>query len=245
MKKPQGTNLLLGLLPEAYRAQLLSRMKPVVLSHESVLYEPNETPKYAHFLTSGMLSIVTYMSDGAAAEVGIVGREGLVEAFHLLGSADVPTRGFMQLEGGALRMPFDELQREFEKSLPLRRLIMRFAQSQGLMVTQLAACNRLHEVEARLARWLLMVQDRVGNDVLPLTQEFLAQMLGAQRSTVTLAAGSLQRSGVIEYHRGRVQIPDRNKLQKAACECYPVMLKLFETFTQGLGSQSKDGAGKD
>jgi CRP-like cAMP-binding protein len=202
-------------------------MEPISMPIETILYKPGERPKYAHFMTSGITSIVIFMSDGSGAEVGLVSREGLVEGFHLLGPAPVQTSGFIQLEGTALRMPFSEIQEEFLTFEPFRRLILESVQSQGLILGQIAGCNRLHEVEERLARWLLMVQDRIGDDTFFLTQEFLAEMLGARRSTVTLAAGSLQRSGLIEYRRGNIRIIDREALELAACECYPIVRDLI------------------
>jgi CRP-like cAMP-binding protein len=194
------------------------------------LYEPEMIPDFAHFMTSGMTSMVAFMSNGTGAEVGIVGSEGIVEGFHVLSPSSVQTvqtRGFVQVGGTALRMRFAELRREFLTAEPLRSLVLGFVQSQASLVAQLAACNRLHEVEERLARWLLMVQDRIGEDVIPLTQEFLAQMLGTRRSSVTMAASSLQRGGLIEYHRGVVRVLNRELLEEAACECYPITRKLF------------------
>jgi hypothetical protein len=187
-------------------------------------------PDFAHFMTSGMTSMVAFMSNGAGAEVGVVGSEGIVEGFHVLSPSSVQTvqtRGFVQVAGTALRMRFTELRREFLTAEPLRSLVLGFVQSQASLVAQLAACNRLHEVEERLARWLLMVHDRIGEDIIPLTQEFLAQMLGTRRSSVTIAASSLQRSGLIEYHRGQVRVLNRELLEEAACECYPITRKLF------------------
>jgi CRP-like cAMP-binding protein len=224
------SNLLIEKLPGEYREHLYSRLEPVSLPAGTTLYEPEIVPDYAHFMTSGMTSMVAFMSDGTGAEVGIVGSEGIVEGFHVLSPASVQTvqtRGFVQVAGTALRMRFTELRREFLTVEPLRSLVLGYVQSQASLLAQLAACNRLHEVEERLARWLLMVHDRIGNEVLPLTQEFLAQMLGTRRSSVTLAASSLQRGGLIEYHRGQVRVLDRELLEEAACECYPVTRKLF------------------
>jgi CRP-like cAMP-binding protein len=145
---------------------------------------------------------------------------------HLGGSDRVPSRCFMQMGGTALRMPFADLESELDGLQPLRDGIQQSIRNQALILGQLVACNRLHEVEERLARWLLMLQDRVQEDVLLITQEFLAEMLGSRRTTVTLAAGALQRIGLIEYQRGRVHILDRDRLVSAACECYPVIKKL-------------------
>ncbi len=205
-------------------------MRPVTLEAREVLYEPDETPKFAHFMTSGIASIVGTMSTGACAEVGIWGKEGLVECFHLLGTARIPTRCFIQISGTALRMPFKELQKEFQENQELRECILQGVQSQGAILSQLAACNRLHEAEERLARWFLMVRDRMESDNFYLTQEFLAVMLGSRRTTVTAAAGTLQRKGLIRYSRGRIHIVDPAGLEDAACECYPTVREIYQNF---------------
>jgi CRP-like cAMP-binding protein len=225
-----NASLFLEMVPQPYRDAILSRLQPVSLPVRTSLYEPGAKPQYVHFLTSGIASIVASMSNGDSVEVGIWGHEGLVESVHMLGAARVPNSCFMQVEGAGLRMPFDEFQKEFLHAGPVQRLVLQCAQSQSLILLQLAACNRLHEVEERLARWLLMVQDRVEGDTIFLTQEFMAEMLGAQRTTVTLAAGTLQRAGLIEYRRGSVRILDRENLEAAACECYQTVRQLFVNF---------------
>jgi CRP-like cAMP-binding protein len=223
-------NLLLATLPATYRNSLLSSLKEVSLPIRTVLYEPDETPKFAHFLTSGIASIVSSMSNGASAEVGVWGKEGLVESFHLLGRARIPSRCFVQMEATALRMPFKDLQKAFHENEDLRESVLQCVQSQGFILGQLAACNRLHEAEQRLARWLLMVRDRVESETYFLTQEFLANMLGARRTTVTAAASALQRKGLIKYSRGRIHIVDGDGLQGAACECYTTVRNLYRNF---------------
>ena len=230
----QFSNLLLTSLSPKYRGFLMSRLKPVTLGAREVLYEPDETPKFAHFMTGGIASIVGTMSSGASAEVGIWGKEGLVECFHLLGNAHIPTRCFMQIEGTALRMPFKDLQKEFHENDELREAILQSVQSQGAILGQLAACNRLHEAEERLARWFLMVRDRMESDAFYLTQEFLAVMLGSRRTTVTAAAGALQRKGLIRYSRGRIHIVDPIGLEKEACECYATVREIYQNFYSGL-----------
>jgi CRP-like cAMP-binding protein len=224
------SNLLFATLSPSYREYLLAKLKPVSLPVRTVLYEPDEVPKYAHFMTSGIASIVSSMSDGASAEVGVWGREGLVESFHLLGGARIPTRCFIQMEGTALRMPYTELQKEFQQSDEFRQSVLQCVQTQGFILGQLAACNRLHEAEQRLSRWLLMVRDRVESETYYLTQEFLANMLGARRTTVTAAAGTLQRKGLIKYTRGRIHIVDQRGLENSACECYATVRNLFLSF---------------
>ena len=166
------------------------------------------------------------MADGAGAEVGFIGREGVVEAINLLGSASPPTTAFIQVEGAALRIPYAELQKEMFSTSALFRRILEFVQCHGFILSQLAACNGLHEIEERLARWLLMVQDRVENDKFYLTQEFLAEMLGIRRTSVSAAAGSLQKEGLIAYRRGHIQVLKRAGLEDAACECYPIVRDL-------------------
>ena len=220
------SNRLLESLPTDSRTSLIARMEEIILPISTSLCRPQEVPKHAHFMTSGITSVVTFMENGSGVEVGLIGPEGLVEAFHLLGPASVPTTAFVQVEGTALRMSFADLKKEFLSNEPLRTLVLRLVQVQSLMVNQLAACNRLHEIEERLVRWLLMVSDRVKADRFYLTQEFLAEMIGAQRSSVTLAAGSLQRSGLIEYSRGHIHILDRERMESAACECYPIVQDL-------------------
>jgi CRP-like cAMP-binding protein len=170
------------------------------------------------------------MADGASAEVGIWGKEGLVESFHLLGKARIPTRCFIQMEATALRMPFKDLQKEFLENPTVREGVLQCVQSQGFILGQLAACNRLHEAEERLARWLLMVRDRVDSESYFLTQEFLGNMLGARRTTVTAAAGTLQKKGLIKYSRGRIRIVDSAGLENAACECYKTVRNLYLDF---------------
>jgi CRP-like cAMP-binding protein len=226
----ESSNLLLASLSPKYRAALLSRMRTVALPAREVMYEPDETPKFAHFLTGGIASIVGTMSSGASAEVGIWGKEGLVECFHLLGNARIPTRCFMQVEGTALRIPFKDLQREFRENDEMRDCVLQGVQSQGAILGQLAACNRLHEAEERLARWFLMVRDRIESDNFYLTQEFLAVMLGSRRTTVTAAAGALQRKGLIRYSRGRIHIVDSAGLEREACECYATVREIYLNF---------------
>jgi CRP-like cAMP-binding protein len=226
----RATNLLLASLPASIQKALQLRLRPVSLPLWAVLYEPQEAPEYAHFVTSGIVSIVTPMVNGATAEVGIWGKEGLVECFHLLGRTEIPTRGFVQMESTALRMPFKELQKMFIESGEMRDAVLQCVQSQASIVAQLAACNRLHEADERLARWLLMVRDRVDSETYFLTHEFLATMLGARRTTVSAAASKLQREGLIKYSRGRIHILDSEGLERQACECYQTIKAIYKNF---------------
>ena len=221
------TNTILDCLSLATRNALLPRLQAVTLPHGTVLFEPEEDPQYAHFITSGIASIVTMMESGGQVEVGIAGREGLPESLHLLGPERAQTRCMMQVSGTALRVSFRALQQDFAQYADLQKLLLRHVQYQSLVLAQLAACNRLHEVEERLARWLVMVEARINERVIHITHEFLGDMLGTRRSTVTLVAGVLQRSGLIEHSRGQVRILDQQGLEDAACECFGVIQKLF------------------
>jgi CRP-like cAMP-binding protein len=201
-------------------------MEPVTLPVGAVIARPGEVPEYVHFMTSGITSVVTFMANGNGAEVQLIGREGLVEGISLIGPATAPTNAFVQVEGTALRMKFSEFRKELFASELLLHRVLESVQCQAFILSQLAACNGLHEIEQRLARWLLMVQDRVGSHTFYLTQEFLAEMIGARRTSVTVAAGGLQKRGLIEYRRGHITIADREGLQAAACECYPIVYGL-------------------
>ena len=221
-------NLLLASLSSESREFLTARSTPVALPLRTVLYVANEMPTHAYFPTSGLASVVTSLPDGETAEVSFIGREGVVGAFHLIGPADVPTNCFMQMQGGGLKISLSDLRAAFESSEEIRDRVLEAVQEQALTIGQIAACNRLHEAEERLARWLLMARDRTQSNVLDITQEFLAEMLGARRTTVTMVAGALQRSGLIEYRRGRVKILDSENLEAAACECYKVTKHLYD-----------------
>ena len=221
------TNRLLLSLSLDLRNSIISRSNLMDLSLKHSLYEPEKTPDYAYFMTSGMASIVTAMEDGGTAEVGIVGDEGLIGGIHILGPAKVSTTSFIQLAGSGLRIPLRELKRFFHTSAEFHDRFLEFYQEQSLTVSQIAGCNRLHEAEERLARWLLMAQDRTQSDVMFFTQEFLGMMLGSRRTTVTLIAGALQRADLIEYARGRVRILDRERLETAACDCYQISKDLL------------------
>ena len=226
MPAPQSNRLLDALSPES-RKRILAVSKPVVLPVKTVLIGHGEAVEYAYFMTSGIASVVIELAEGGSAEVALIGSEGLVGGLQLLGSAMSPSRCFIQVSGTAYRTPFAQVKKLFRESEEIRDLILQGVQQQSMTMSQLAACNKLHEAEPRLARWLLMVQDRVQEDTLSLTQEFLAQMLGTQRTTVVMVAGAFQRSGFISYSRGKVTVLSRENLEGAACDCYKVVHELF------------------
>ena len=221
------TNLLLDALSPASRDRILKASRHLQLPVRTGLLEPNEPAQYAYFMTSGIASVVVELEEGGTAEVSLIGREGLVGSLQLLGPALPVSRCFIQMTGSGYRLPFDEMRKIFLDSEEVRQRVLEMVQQQSFTMSQLVACNQLHESEARLARWLLMVQDRVGEDTLHITQEFLAEMLGTQRTTVVMAAGALQRSGLITYRRGKVTILDRESLEQAACDCYNVARNLL------------------
>src|SRR6202042_1757010 len=160
--------------------------------------------------------------------VGLVGREGFIGLPLVAGFRTTPTRAITQIEGSAFRVDSETLVGLLPQCAMLERRLQQFAQILAMQVTQIAACNRLHEVNERLARWLLMSADRIGSNSVPLTQELIAQMLGTRRSSVTVAAGMLQKAGLIAHTRGDVKIVDRPKLEEAACECYEIMVREIE-----------------
>lgn len=217
-------NRVLSSLPKAEIGRLQVNLEPVLLPQNEVLSEPGEKMLYAYFLEEGMASIVMTMKNGATVEVGVVGREGLVGLPALFGTKQqLPTRTFMQIGGSGFRIKSQILRAEFDRSGKLREHCGRYLQSHVVQISAAAACNRVHNIDERLARWLLLCQDRTALALLPLTHEFLAQMLGTGRATVTLAAGILQRSKLIEYRRGKVEILNRKGLEGAACECYGII----------------------
>jgi CRP-like cAMP-binding protein len=220
-------NLFLESLSRESRSLLVRLCAEVDLPLRKSLYEPGIVPPYAYFMTSGIASVVAMMENGGMAEVGLIGREGVVGSFHLLGPAKVSTSCFIQLEATALRIRFTDLANLFRTNEEVRERLLEFVQEQAVSLSQLAGCNRLHDNEERLARWLLMAQDRTQTDTLNFTQEFLAMMLGSRRTTVTLIAGVLQRGGLIKYQRGKVKIIDRAALEAASCDCYQITKELY------------------
>jgi CRP-like cAMP-binding protein len=211
--------LLAGLPPEDLE-QLIAHLEPVTLAKKLVLYEVGSPLEHIYFIDQGIASVLTMMEDGASSEVGMVGPEGLIGVSALLGGRVSSQHVVMQLPGTAHHITAARCKRLFDHSPGVRRVVLRFIEDLLNLSSQTAACNRLHSVEQRTARWLLMASDRTGDNILPLTQEFLAAMLGVRRSGVSEAAGELQRSGLIRYRRGEITIVDREGLEEVACECY-------------------------
>jgi CRP-like cAMP-binding protein len=207
-------------LPPKEIDTLLPKLEFVRLKLHQVLHEAGETLKSGYFCNSGMFSVLTVTPDGKHVEVGLIGKEGFAGIPLIAGFRTSHTRAVVQAEGTAFRVDASILKTALQQCRRLERKLQRHSQLMAMQVEQIATCNRLHGVEERLARWLLMTADRVDSDSLPLTQEFLAQMLGSTRSTVTISAGTLQKAGMIAYTRGNVNILDRRSLEGAACDCY-------------------------
>ncbi len=225
--RPTG-NRILDIFSDPLRETIVRASRPVDLASRASLFHVRETPRHAYFMLTAVASYVVSMPEGGSAEVGMVGFEGLVGASALLGPAAMEMDGVIQIPGAALRTPMKVLQNLFQTNEEFRTRALHFQQSQINISSQLSACNKLHEAEERLARWLLMTADRARSDSLTLTQEFLAMMLGTQRTTVALVAGALQRKCFIDYRRGTVRIMDRDGLTDAACDCYPLTKKMTD-----------------
>ena len=217
---PMIRNRLLVSLPPEALDQLIEHLQPVDLPKKRVIYEVGAPLDHIYFIERGVASVLTMMEDGATSEVGMVGREGMIGVSALLGGRASAQHIVMQLPGAAHHISASRCKTVFERSPAVRAALLRFIEDLLNLSSQTAACNRLHSVEQRTARWLLMASDRLDSNVLPLTQEFLAAMLGVRRSGVSEAAGELQRSGLLRYRRGEITIIDREGLEKTACECY-------------------------
>jgi CRP-like cAMP-binding protein len=225
-------NLTLLALPPRELAVLEPHLEYVDLPQHQILHEPGARIDFAYFLNQGLVSLVILTADGKSVEVALVGREGIVGTPLAVGFRRGPHRAIVQIAGSGLRIKSDALESALSHAPELRALLNRYVLIQGMQVAQIAACNRLHEIEQRLARWLLMCQDRIASDELPITHEFLSQMLGAGRPSVSLAAGILQRAGLIENLRGVVRIVQRKALEESACECY----RAIQSFNLGGGT---------
>jgi CRP-like cAMP-binding protein len=220
--KPVSNIILLSTSDSDYRS-LRPHLEYVNLPNHLVLDEAGGKLEFAYFPNRGLISLVVVMKDGKTAEAGIVGNEGFTGTPASVGLRMSPLRAVVQITGDGFRVEVGALQNTLESAPRLQWMLSRYAVVLSMQVAQTAACNRLHDIEQRLARWLLMTQDRVDSGSLPITHDFLATMLGTDRPTVSLAAGVLQRKELIEYTRGAVKIVNRKKLEDSACECYGVI----------------------
>jgi CRP-like cAMP-binding protein len=223
-------NRLLDTIPRGELEQLEPDLEPVRLAYRAKLHEPTGATPYVHFPDSGVLSLLTVLADGSAVELGHVGNEGMVDISVFLGLESSESRTVVQVPGSARRMPAPRFREHIEKMPNLRRVIGAYVLEFHTMVAQTTACNRRHDLHQRFARWVLMTHDRVGGPEFPITQEFLADMLGASRSKVALVAEELKAEGVIRYRRGTMRVVDREALERTACECYALIWERFARF---------------
>jgi CRP-like cAMP-binding protein len=222
-------NRLLSSLPPSEFDRLTIRMTDITLGHKDLVYRAGGPIEHVYFPRSGVVSSVVIMADGTSAEVAATGREGMCGASVLLGATTSQQQVFCQvIPCECRRMPATEFAAEGAKAGPLRDIVHRYLRGVLLASAQMTACNCLHPMDERCARWLLMCRDRVGADEFSLTHEFLAVMLGVRRATITVTAGALQSAGLITYKHGKVKIVDRSGLEEAACECYAVIRDAFE-----------------
>ena len=225
-------NRILLALPEAEYQTLRPHLSLVDLPPQTSLHEPGQTFEFVYFPNRGLISQVVVTGEGKTVEVGIVGNEGLIGTPAVVGINRSSQRALVQITGDGFRLRVDALRRLLPLTPQLRLLSSRHAVIQGMEIAQAAACNRLHRIEQRLARWLLIVQNRVDEHPLYITHDHLAATLGTDRPSVSLAAGILQRKGAIEYTRGVVNILSREKIEEAACECYRILQQLNSTLLQ-------------
>src|SRR5437667_1681430 len=214
-------NDLLAALPKADYERLIPLFETIPLELKHVLYKPGEPIQHVYFPGGGFCSVLAVLEDGNMVEVATIGREGMVGVSAVIDGNPPPSATMVQAETDTCyRMTAEAFRREMDRRGAFYKLLTRWAEALVGFIMQSTACNAVHSVEQRLARWLLMAQDRIAKDEFPLTQEFVAMMLGTTRPTVTVVAGTLQRAGLIKYHRGHVTIVDREGLESASCECH-------------------------
>lgn len=216
-------NHLLKTLPEDVQQRLFPHMELIDLPLGKVLYESGDTLRYVYFPTNSIVSLLYVMESGASAEISVVGNEGLIGVALFMGGESTTSRAIVQSAGQAYRLLGQRLKDEFNRHGALLHTLLRYTQALITQMAQTAVCNRHHSIDQQLCRWLLLSLDRLDGNELVMTQELIANMLGVRREGVTDAAGCLQRLGVIEYHRGHIQVLNRKELEKLCCECYAVV----------------------
>ena len=216
-------NHLLAALPKVVQDRLFPHLGETKLTLGEVLYEPGDTPRYVHFPTDSIVSLLYVMEDGRSAEISVVGNEGLIGIALFMGGESTPSRAIVQSAGTAYRLIGQRLKEEFSRHSEMQNLLLRYTQALITQMSQTAVCNRHHTIDQQLCRWLLLSLDRLPDNRLTMTQELIANMLGVRREGVTEAARKLQKAGVIECHRGQITVLDRPALEQRCCECYEVV----------------------
>lgn len=226
-------NQLLAALPGEVIVNLLPHLETVALPFKEIIYESGKTIEYVYFPNQGVVSLLIVLEDGTLAEVGLVGREGMIGLSLLLETEKTPIQAIVQVPGVAIRMRADVFKELVSQCQPLHNLLLRYTNVRMLQFAQSAACIAHHSVEKRCCRWLLMTRDRVDSDQFPITQEFLSHMMGVRRASVTVVAGILQKAGLISYSRGHMTILNRDGLESFCCECYRVVKKEEDALISG------------
>lgn len=221
-------NHLLAALPQAEFDRLSLHLELVEMPLGQALYEAGGTLNYVYFPTTSIVSLLYVLESGASAEIAIVGHEGILGISLFMGGETTPSRAVVQCAGHGYRLKAQYLKDEFNRAGPFLRLLLRYTQALITQMTQTAVCNRHHSIEQQLCRWLLLSLDRLPSDSVSMTQELIANMLGVRREGVTGAAGNIQRLGLIQYSRGRIDVVDRPGLEKVVCECYAVVKLEFD-----------------
>ncbi len=227
LPNPVGNKLLAALSREEYE-RLLPQMQAITLPLKQHIYELNEPIEHVYFPNSGIISVLGVLGNGGTVEVATVGNEGMIGSPILLGTDRIAAETIVQIPGDGWRMKVDVFKREVPPGSPFHNVLLRYVQALMNQLIRSVICNTMHPVEARCCRWLLQTQDRVGLDEFILTQEFLSQMLGVRRASVSEVAAKLQKAGLIDYHRGKIKIVDRKGLEAGSCECYQVIKQEYE-----------------
>jgi len=239
---PQSNHLLAYLSPDIQK-RIYPHLEPVALTLGMSVYESGDEMSHAYFPVNAIVSLLYVMESGASAEIAVVGFEGLIGISLYMGGHSTPSRAVAQSAGHAYRLPAQILNDEFNRNGEFNHLLLRYTQSLMTQMSQTAACNRHHTIDQQLCRWLLLSLDRLSDNHLTMTQELIANMLGVRREGVTDAAGKLQAQGIIKYHRGKITVLNRSKLEQICCECYEVVKKEtdrllpFKTNSQNRGGQ--------
>ena len=237
-------NRILRVLPRAVQDSLRERLQRVPLPMGNVLHRPGELLTHVYFPVSGVISMLTVLGDGSAVEIATVGNEGMVDLAVFLGLGTSESRLLVQVPGEAFRMPIEDFQRQLAESPILRTVLGTYIFELFTLVAQSSACNRKHSIGQQCARWILMTHDRVDSDEFPITHEFLAEILGAMRPSVTHALRPLKLAGVLDYRRGRMKVLDRPGLEARSCECYGLIRDRFDRMpgaTAGAGRLLSSG----
>jgi CRP-like cAMP-binding protein len=228
-------NRILASLPVEEYERIAPYLEEIRMNLGEVLFEPDQKIEYVHFPKRGIISVCAVMEDGTQIEVGVIGNEGMCGLPVLFDTKTVPLQSMVQIPDGAVRMGAEAFKREIEHCPHLRQSLMHYSQAFFIQAAQTAACNRLHPLDGRLARWMLMCQDRMQSELLPITHEVMSIMLGVRRAGVSVAANKLKMDGVIDYQRGLVRIRNRSGLEAVSCECYGVIRKAFDRFLVANG----------